>query len=233
MSDPEPAKPMKKARAGALLFMLVYLALALACLRQWHGPNPWARLDLISGGYLILGVVWILLTMRWNWAVLQSKEVMREAAGSSYDPQLLWAVSLLSLLELAVFAYYGHWRLTPRLLIPALQSFGLALNALGAAWLHWTDGILTRHFAAGMTNRAVIREGPYRFVRHPRYVALLVSRISFALVFGSILAWGILLLWLVALLRRIRLEEAHLRGIFGAEYERYAVRTPRLVPGIY
>ncbi len=38
---------------------------------------------------------------------------------------------------------------------------------------------------------------------------------------------------LVAILRRIRLEEAHLHKIFGAGYDAYASRTARLVPRIF
>jgi protein-S-isoprenylcysteine O-methyltransferase Ste14 len=34
-------------------------------------------------------------------------------------------------------------------------------------------------------------------------------------------------------LKRVELEENHLRGLFGAAYDRYAKRTSRFVPGIY
>ncbi len=41
------------------------------------------------------------------------------------------------------------------------------------------------------------------------------------------------LAWLGVLLRRIHLEEIHLHELFGADYEAYAARTVRLLPGIY
>jgi protein-S-isoprenylcysteine O-methyltransferase Ste14 len=78
-----------------------------------------------------------------------------------------------------------------------------------------------------------MRTGPYRFVRHPRYAALLVSRIAFALALASILVWIFALGWLWAILRRIGLEEAHTQELFGAEYGNYAATTRRLIPGVY
>jgi protein-S-isoprenylcysteine O-methyltransferase Ste14 len=35
------------------------------------------------------------------------------------------------------------------------------------------------------------------------------------------------------ILRRMRLEEAHMRKLFGAERAAYSRRTARLLPGIY
>jgi len=37
----------------------------------------------------------------------------------------------------------------------------------------------------------------------------------------------------MALARRIRLEEDHLRDIFGPDYMAYAARAARLIPGVY
>jgi protein-S-isoprenylcysteine O-methyltransferase Ste14 len=70
-------------------------------------------------------------------------------------------------------------------------------------------------------------------VRHPRYLALSISRIAFALALASIVAWFLFLFWMFAILRRIHREEPHLRKIFGPDYEAYAQRTARLIPGIY
>jgi protein-S-isoprenylcysteine O-methyltransferase Ste14 len=40
-------------------------------------------------------------------------------------------------------------------------------------------------------------------------------------------------MWIALVLRRIPLEEAHVRKAFGAAYDAYAARTARLLPGIY
>jgi protein-S-isoprenylcysteine O-methyltransferase Ste14 len=216
-----------------LAFAAVYLCAALALLRQWNSPQPWARLDVFSGGYLVLILFWLYDQHRWHKVVFRSKELLNEAAGMSYDPLLVRWSTVLALAELAVFRDYGHWRLAPWLEQPWLQWTGLALAAAGGVWLHWTDAHLVPHFAGDLSARRVITSGPYRFVRHPRYAGLLVSRLAFALTYASPLAWALGLVWAALVARRIPREEAHLRRLFGADYEAYAARTARLIPGVY
>ncbi len=75
--------------------------------------------------------------------------------------------------------------------------------------------------------------GPFHYVRHPRYSGILGVRAAYALTFASPVAWVLAVAWLVVLLRRIHLEEAHLRAEFGDRYERYAARTSRLIPSLF
>ncbi len=233
MSDAGNAPQMKKAYWGTLAFTVVYLAAAVACLRQWNGSDPWVRLDVFSGTYLVLSIFWTAASMGFHRVVFRSREMMREAAGVSYDPGFVRWIAVLALGGIAVFLDYAHWRLTPALEIPALQWLGLALYCVDVFWLHWVDTFLSRHFSGGLTARRVMTEGPYRFVRHPRYTAVLASHIAFALVFASVLAWGLFFVWLVLILRRIRREERHLREIFAADYDAYAAHTARLLPRVF
>ena len=228
-----PEQIRKRGLWGTTLFFVIYYFVALGLLRQWHSPHPWSRLDAFSGGYLLIGLIWGAAATRFHRAIFRSKEVLEEASGKKYDAKMLWMITALSLGELAVFLDYARWRLVPALVQPALQWLGLALALAGALWLLWVDTYLSRHFAGDLAARQIMSDGPYRFVRHPRYVALLVSRVSFSLALASILGWLFALGWLIAILRRIRLEEAHLRGIFGADYDAYASRTARLIPGLF
>ncbi len=79
----------------------------------------------------------------------------------------------------------------------------------------------------------MIRDGPFRYVRHPRYAGILAIRVAFALVFASLIAWILVAAWLALFLRRIHLEERYLRTALGAHYAAYAERTARLFPGVY
>lgn len=135
--------------------------------------------------------------------------------------------------ELVVFLDYGHWHLAPALENKVLQSAGLSLYILTLLWLRWTDAALIRHFNDARAVREVITEGPFRYIRHPRYAALIASRIAFALVFASLPGWILAAGWVVAVRSRILREEPHLKDMFGPEYETYASKTARLLPGIY
>jgi protein-S-isoprenylcysteine O-methyltransferase Ste14 len=209
------------------LFFICYLAAMLLCLRQWHGPHPWSRLDRFSGGYIVLSILWLEASRGFLRTFLRRNEISGELSGASYDRWTLRFTMILPIIELSVFLDYGHWHLMPALAQPALQWAGLALSLLGALLLLWADRQLLAHFSGDMTRPEVMEAGPYRFARHPRYLALILSRVSFALALASPLGWAFALLWFLMLARRIRLEEAHLRKIFGPDYATYSRRTSR------
>jgi protein-S-isoprenylcysteine O-methyltransferase Ste14 len=221
-----------KAFWGALLFVALYLAAAIGCLWQWNSAQPLARVDIFSGGVLFLVLIWSLGTIHFHRAIFHSPDVMREASGEVFDPMMFVWIDVFAVAELGVFLDYGHWHLVPQLEQPLLQSIGLAMCVLAALWLIWTDAYLSRQFRS-LSSRKILTEGPYRFVRHPRYAALIVSSVAVSLALSSIVAWGLAVGWLWVNLRRVELEEVHLRRLFGREYDAYASRTPRFLPGIY
>jgi protein-S-isoprenylcysteine O-methyltransferase len=79
----------------------------------------------------------------------------------------------------------------------------------------------------------LVESGPFRRVRHPSYSGMLLLAAGTALSLESPLAFAAaVLLYLPALLVRIRREESLLIGRFGEQYRSYRRRTWRLVPGI-
>lgn len=151
----------------------------------------------------------------------------------AYDAWTLRVGALLSAGDLLVFLDYGHWHLAKGLAQPVFQGIGLSLDVIAVAWLMWADTHLARHFRCAMSRRGVMQDGPFHYVRHPRYAGVLAIRVAMALVFASVVGWLLAFVWLLVLLRRIRLEERHLQTLFGGEYAAYSRRTPRLIPGIY
>ena len=114
-----------------------------------------------------------------------------------------------------------------------LRVAGLAVGLAGAVLLAWSSVVLGRfmtHGAAVRDDHALVRAGPYRFVRHPVYAGYL------ALLFGSGVASLNACLWLlwpvslIGILIQAASEEQLLRERFGQDYECYARRTGRLVP---
>ena len=83
------------------------------------------------------------------------------------------------------------------------------------------------------TEHRLVRSGPYRFIRHPIYTALLGMYCGTILVSGEIHAAIALALVTVAYWRKIRLEERALAESFGAEHEAYRRETWAWVPGLY
>lgn len=79
----------------------------------------------------------------------------------------------------------------------------------------------------------LIQSGPYRYIRHPIYLGVMLLYFSAPIVYQS--AYGALVALPVVpiLLRRISIEEKAMALHFGTEYGAYAKRTKRLVPLIY
>jgi protein-S-isoprenylcysteine O-methyltransferase Ste14 len=80
--------------------------------------------------------------------------------------------------------------------------------------------------------RRLVTTGPYRIVRHPLYLCELVAMLGAALQFALPEA---LILWAIQAgfqFTRCLNEERVLRTAF-AEYEAYAARTARILPGLY
>lgn len=114
---------------------------------------------------------------------------------------------------------------------------GLLLMWLGLAlrgWAHWLLGDLYTTTVLIQPGHRLVTSGPYAVIRHPSYGGLCVVMFGIALAGGSaasLIATAVLLA--AGFLIRIEVEEKAMRASFGAEYDAYAARTRRLVPGLY
>lgn len=210
-----------------------YLLLALACLTQWRHLPPSLQLDYFSGGYLALRLLGSIYSLSSSRMVFQSSPVKEQWWALDSDPAGPRWVMVLMALDLVVFVDYGHWRLTPWLLRPGLQTIGLALYLAVTSWQIWTDAYLARYFNQEEVSLVPMNHGPYRYVRHPRYAAAIVGKVAMAITFASFFGWLLVIAWGMLLLNKIAIEEKHLRKMFGMRYESYARTTAKVIPGIY
>jgi protein-S-isoprenylcysteine O-methyltransferase Ste14 len=91
---------------------------------------------------------------------------------------------------------------------------------------------LGRSFSMMAEARRLVTSGPYRFVRHPLYLAEELAIIGISMQFFSLSTAFVLAVQIAFQLRRMRNEEAVLAESF-PEYAAYRQRTARLLPGIY
>ena len=118
----------------------------------------------------------------------------------------------------------------------AIRYLGLALFALGLAAMNWAEAKLGKQFSIQATiqeGHTLVTEGLYRYVRHPRYLGIVVNNVGPSLVFRSWLALVLVAVLTGVLLWRIHDEEALMRQEFGAEWQSYSSRSWRLVPFVY
>jgi protein-S-isoprenylcysteine O-methyltransferase Ste14 len=164
-------------------------------------------------------------------------------ASEGKGSNLLGLGSLLFWIEVLIFpscvlSGLGLWLIDPplRLIFPfdtLFQILGLALLFSGVFLFSWS--ILARgKYAVSWDmpeDHRLVTWGPYKYVRHPSYLAY------FFLIFGFFLAWLNLLnlLCFVAIpgyLLSVETEEKMLVERFGDEYRLYQQRTGKFIPRI-
>ena len=80
----------------------------------------------------------------------------------------------------------------------------------------------------------MVTGGPYRFVRHPSYLGVLILLLGLGLALGDgASAAAMIALPTLGLMWRIRVEEAALRAGLGVSYVEYCQGRARLIPGIW
>jgi protein-S-isoprenylcysteine O-methyltransferase Ste14 len=120
---------------------------------------------------------------------------------------------------------------------PWLGGAIVTLLALGLV-IRWSAiYTLGRAFSANVAIHATQKlnvSGLFRFMRHPSYTGMVLIFIAMGLSTRNWLGLGLIVLPpAAALLYRIHVEEAALRGAFGQQYVEYSRTTRRLIPGIY
>lgn len=117
-----------------------------------------------------------------------------------------------------------------------VRYLGLALFCLGFVAMHWAEVHLERQFSLEVSiqeGHRLVTDGPYRYLRHPRYLGILLFMAGISLVFRSWLALILVAALTLVLVWRIRDEEALMRQEFGSEWEMHAQRSWRIIPFVY
>ena len=78
----------------------------------------------------------------------------------------------------------------------------------------------------------LVQHGPYRWIRHPMYSALLLAGVAAARLSGDAASWLILLALAAVLAVKAAVEERAMVAHY-ADYPDYQQRTRRFVPGLY
>lgn len=114
---------------------------------------------------------------------------------------------------------------------------GVVFLLASATWITW---VLVRNPHAESSVRiqkerdhTVVSSGPYRFVRHPMYVGLILLHASIALVLGSMWTLALAALITILFLWRTALEDRTLRQELSGYEEYTRVTRYRLMPGIW
>jgi protein-S-isoprenylcysteine O-methyltransferase Ste14 len=156
----------------------------------------------------------------------RGKEVTIQDKGSNLVLRVSLYVSIVIAFFLAVnnTAMLSHW----------FFYLGIVLIVVGIIVRQWAIFTLGRFFTLTVgiqKNQKVVDYGPYRFIRHPSYLGLLIALLGIGVALQS---WeGVLAIMVISGLAigyRIYIEEKVMVLELGDDYVQYMKRTKRLIP---
>lgn len=149
------------------------------------------------------------------------------------------AVLLLQVLSLAIVItapYCDRRNIAVLGEVEILRYFGLVLFAVGFIGMTWAEASLGKQFSVQVTiqnSHRLVTDGPYRYMRHPRYLGIMLFTTGISLVFRGWLALILVAVLTLVLIWRIHDEEALMQQEFGTDWETYSQRSWRLIPFVY
>lgn len=176
--------------------------------------------------------LWVVFSIYWS---LRSKDRAPTKTGESILSRQLHVVAVNAALLLLILPIPG----LARRFLPETRVLPVVGLVVQAAFV-WLAISARRHLGTNWSGEVriangheLVRSGPYRYVRHPIYTALVGMYVGTALVSGQVHAPVALAVLLFAYWRKIQLEERALASAFPADHERYRSETWAWIPGVY
>lgn len=120
----------------------------------------------------------------------------------------------------------GHSWVEPGWMDQALAATGFSLLIIAMAGRIWCGSHI-----AGRKTIELVTDGPYSICRNPLYFFSLLAFVGAGLSFESLSLAAIFgTVFFLTHWRTIHIEERVLRDRFGADFDAYAARVPRLIP---
>jgi protein-S-isoprenylcysteine O-methyltransferase Ste14 len=158
------------------------------------------------------------------WAMYMRQGVRNATRGAGRD----WsAVAVGYAYALTLGAAAVEFLLRQRGLFVVSAAAGAVVYGVGVALRYWAFYVLRHQWHVDVSDvggkRFLVREGPYRLMRHPLYLGACLEVVGLPVFLG---AWGALMFGVLAFIplevARAYYEERFLRDLFGADYRRYA-----------
>ncbi len=167
-------------------------------------------------------------------AHLASREKLNRRAEGLFILTTLRPIAILSMLGLLAYVIHPEWMSWSSVGLPIwVRWLGVGLGVFAAALLivvfrtlgtNLTDTVVTR------ARHTLVTSGPYRWVRHPFYVAFALAVAANSVVTANwfLALTGVISIALIVI--RTRIEEEKLIERFGDAYRDYMERTGRFIP---
>ncbi|HEY1724444.1 MAG TPA: isoprenylcysteine carboxylmethyltransferase family protein [Steroidobacteraceae bacterium] len=188
-------------------------------MRQWYGE--------------LIPALWIAWFIYWRMSAAGVKPIARVESPLSRAAHFVPLIVAGLLLWMRRIADGGV--LFERFIARSFEAYwsGVALVVAGLIFSIWARRTIGRNWSGTVTvkqDHELITSGPYALVRHPIYTGLLLMFIGSAIARGEWRGVVAVVIVLVALWRKLRLEERFMTETFGDAYRRYREHTAALIP---
>jgi len=207
--DPAKLVAVKQVIVVSLLlvmWMLVFFASAgYISLRSW----------IFFGASFINSAIGVGVQYKLNPQLLTIRLTVKREGSEVWDEILMRGTNLTALIAVPAIAGLDVGRYSWSTLDPWFIVVGLGFLAIAAVVLNWAMAV-NPHFEPTVRiqkdrGHKVITGGPYRFVRHPGYLAAIVSIFSVPLIVGSGVAFIPVGVYTILIILRTSLEDRTLR----------------------
>jgi protein-S-isoprenylcysteine O-methyltransferase Ste14 len=225
-------------RAGVarrIVQLTITMAILWGLLFGAAGSLDWPRAWLCVGLSAVLLLVNTAVLLRVNPEVIAARS-KRGKNTKNFD-KLFSLVFALSTLAIPVVAGLDVVRFGWSELGGVALGVGVLMQVVGVVPIGWSMAV-NRHLEQTVRiqddrGHRVVTSGPYRFVRHPMYVGIVIQNIGTALLLGS--AWALVpvAVLIVSLVLRTGAEDRTLHAELPG-YREFAAQTRyRLLPGVW
>lgn len=129
----------------------------------------------------------------------------------------------------AFYLYTQHLIFSTNILAITIQGLSVILMI----WARITFGARSFHASADVTKGKLVTTGPYHYLRHPIYAAIIYFFWACMIPFPFMKTISAVLLITLGLLTRIFLEEKFLLEIYNQQYVVYSTYAKRIIPFIF
>ena len=117
-----------------------------------------------------------------------------------------------------------------------VRFLGFIFVILGFIFMQMAEKYLDKQFSVEVTvqkNHELVQNGPYKFVRHPRYLGILTFFMGISIVFRSLLSIFFVAAICIVFIWRVYAEESLMHQEFNKEWEIYCKKSWRIIPFLF
>jgi protein-S-isoprenylcysteine O-methyltransferase Ste14 len=186
---------------------------------------------------IILRITWVIVLGYWAISSFRVKKPQQKK-NLFQNFILYWLPLFAAMLLLGPGEWFGRTFLREGLLphTDAVGWTGLIFCFAGAGICCWARFLLGKNWSLSVQQKEdheLVKNGIYKWIRHPIYTGLLLLFIGNGIIVGDYRSILAVLIVLVSFLFKMRKEERLMMELFGQKYEEYRQTTKALIPFIY